>query len=300
MAPYQVVEQAVVVHQEALSGTQNITQLALFNEDGTPFSGVTGPAGTGVPSGGSTSQVLTKTSATDFDTSWSTLSATAVSTVPATTGLDPASTDVEKALTELAARPSGGGGGGLVVAAGERVQGVVATSLLPYSSATNPTALVYGALRAEFHRALHTGQTISSLQIEVTSTSLSLGQVVLVGCFAEHEGFAGVKLWEQAIVCDDTTGNKSASGLELAMPDGPCWIAFGNPNSATVTLRAIPSEPIFVRLGSTAPAIPHMAEFSGFPADMSDWKVTPTTTSTPLKLLGTHLASRAPLIGALT
>lgn len=35
--------------------------------------------------------------------------ATAVSTVPATTGLDPASTDVEKALTELAARPSGGG-----------------------------------------------------------------------------------------------------------------------------------------------------------------------------------------------
>ena len=38
MAPYQVVEQAVVVHQEALSGTQNITQLALFNEDGTPFS----------------------------------------------------------------------------------------------------------------------------------------------------------------------------------------------------------------------------------------------------------------------
>lgn len=34
--------------------------------------------------------------------------ATAVSTVPATTGLDPASTDVEKALTELAARPSGG------------------------------------------------------------------------------------------------------------------------------------------------------------------------------------------------
>jgi len=36
-------------------------------------------------------------------------SATAVSTVPATTGLDPASTDVEKALTELAARPSGGG-----------------------------------------------------------------------------------------------------------------------------------------------------------------------------------------------
>ncbi len=105
MAPYQVVEQAVVVHQEALSGTQNITQLALFNEDGTPFSG---PAGTGVPSGGSTSQVLAKTSATDFDTSWSTLSATAVSTVPATTGLDPASTDVEKALTELAARPSGG------------------------------------------------------------------------------------------------------------------------------------------------------------------------------------------------
>ena len=226
--------------------------------------------------------------------------ATAVSTVPATTGLDPASTDVEKALTELAARPSGGGGGGIVVAAGERVQGVVATSLLPYSSATNPAALVYGALRAEFHRALHTGQTISSLQIEVTSTSLSLGQVVLVGCFAEHEGFAGVKLWEQAIVCDDTTGIKSASGLELAMPDGPCWIAFGNPNSATVTLRAIPSEPIFVRLGSTTPAIPHMAEFSGFPADMSDWKVTPTTTSTPLKLLGTHLASRAPLIGALT
>ena len=39
MAPYQVVEQAVVVDQEALSGTQNITQLALFNEDGTPFSG---------------------------------------------------------------------------------------------------------------------------------------------------------------------------------------------------------------------------------------------------------------------
>ena len=110
MAPYQVVEQAVVVHQEALSGTQNITQLALFNEDGTPFSSATGPAGTGVPSGGSTSQVLAKTSATDFDTSWSTLSATAVSTVPATTGLDPASTDVEKALTELAARPSGGGG----------------------------------------------------------------------------------------------------------------------------------------------------------------------------------------------
>ena len=35
--------------------------------------------------------------------------ATAVSTVPATTGLDPASTDVEAALTELAARPSGGG-----------------------------------------------------------------------------------------------------------------------------------------------------------------------------------------------
>jgi hypothetical protein len=35
-------------------------------------------------------------------------SATVVSTVPATTGLDPASTDVEKALTELAARPSGG------------------------------------------------------------------------------------------------------------------------------------------------------------------------------------------------
>ena len=110
MAPYQVVEQAVVVHQEALSGTQNITQLALFNEDGTPFSGATGPAGTGVPSGGSTSQVLAKTSATDFDTSWSTLSATAVSTVPATTGLDPASTNVEAALTELAARPSGGGG----------------------------------------------------------------------------------------------------------------------------------------------------------------------------------------------
>ncbi len=109
MAPYQVVEQAVVVHQEALSGTQNITQLALFNEDGTPFSGSTGPAGTGVPSGGSTSQVLAKTSATDFDTSWSTLSATAVSTVPATTGLDPASTTVEAALTELAARPSGGG-----------------------------------------------------------------------------------------------------------------------------------------------------------------------------------------------
>ena len=35
--------------------------------------------------------------------------ATAVTSVPATTGLDPASTDVEKALTELAARPSGGG-----------------------------------------------------------------------------------------------------------------------------------------------------------------------------------------------
>lgn len=40
--------------------------------------------------------------------------ATAVSTVPATTGLDPASTDVEAALTELAARPSGGGGFGSV------------------------------------------------------------------------------------------------------------------------------------------------------------------------------------------
>ena len=75
----------------------------------TGATGSTGPAGIGVPSGGSTSQVLAKTSATDFDTSWSTLSATAVSTVPATTGLDPASTDVEKALTELAARPSGGG-----------------------------------------------------------------------------------------------------------------------------------------------------------------------------------------------
>ena len=75
----------------------------------TGATGSTGPAGIGVPSGGSTSQVLAKTSATDFDTSWSTLSATAVSTVPATTGLDPASTDVEAALTELAARPSGGG-----------------------------------------------------------------------------------------------------------------------------------------------------------------------------------------------
>ena len=74
----------------------------------TGSTGATGPAGTGVPSGGSTSQILAKASATDFDTSWSTLSATAVSTVPATTGLDPASTNVEAALTELAARPSGG------------------------------------------------------------------------------------------------------------------------------------------------------------------------------------------------
>jgi len=37
--------------------------------------------------------------------------ATAVTTDPEVTGLDPASTNVEAALTELAARPSGGGGG---------------------------------------------------------------------------------------------------------------------------------------------------------------------------------------------
>lgn len=65
--------------------------------------GTTGPAGPGVAAGGTTGQALTKTSATDFATAWSTLTAASVGAIALTSnswGAQPAGADVRGATTK--------------------------------------------------------------------------------------------------------------------------------------------------------------------------------------------------------
>ena len=61
--------------------------------------GPQGPAGEGVPTGGSTGQVLVKDSATDYDTSWTTIDASDIPYDNTTSGMT--ATDVQDAVTEL-------------------------------------------------------------------------------------------------------------------------------------------------------------------------------------------------------
>lgn len=61
--------------------------------------GPQGPAGEGVPSGGSAGQVLIKDSATDYDTSWTSLDASDIPYDNTTSGMT--ATDVQDAVSEL-------------------------------------------------------------------------------------------------------------------------------------------------------------------------------------------------------
>ena len=61
--------------------------------------GPQGPSGEGVPTGGSAGQVLIKDSATDYDTSWSTLDASDIPYDNTTSGMT--ATDVQDAVSEL-------------------------------------------------------------------------------------------------------------------------------------------------------------------------------------------------------
>lgn len=61
--------------------------------------GPQGPAGVGVPTGGSSGQVLTKDSSTDYDTSWATLDASDIPYDNTSSGMT--ATDVQGAVTEL-------------------------------------------------------------------------------------------------------------------------------------------------------------------------------------------------------
>jgi hypothetical protein len=105
----------------------------------TGATGATGAAGPGVPTGGTTAQVLKKASATNYDTVWGDESdpalathladttdahdATAVSIADA--GLYFTATDVEAALQEIGAGGIGGGGGGTVIEWNETPAGTI-------------------------------------------------------------------------------------------------------------------------------------------------------------------------------
>lgn len=99
---------AVSVNDKNLRIT-GITVAGGFNASpggGTP--GPTGPAGQGVASGGSTGQVLTKTSGINYDTGWSTLTASDVGA--AATSHAHAGTDITSGTVDIARLPTGTSG----------------------------------------------------------------------------------------------------------------------------------------------------------------------------------------------
>lgn len=112
------------------------------------------------------------------------------------------------------------------------------TPLVPAQG--GPTTLAISAGQMILSRSRHTGQTVQTLRIAVSATSLSAGQSVEVACYKQFQGGPGDLIWSQSITVGASTGNVAATGLSKVMPIGECWISILNPsgNAGSVTLRA--------------------------------------------------------------
>ena len=103
--------------------------------------GAQGPAGPGVPSGGTTGQVPRKASTTDYDTAWDTLDAADV-------GADAAGTAAAAVATEAAARASADGTHAALTTSAHG--GIVASTDARLSDARTPTGSAGGSLAGSY------------------------------------------------------------------------------------------------------------------------------------------------------
>jgi hypothetical protein len=95
-------------------------------------------------------------------------------------------------------------------------------------------------------KAFHRGQTITSLGVLVSATSLTAGQGISIGCYSYNsDGSFGKLLWSQTITIGTSTGAIKVTGISKVMPFGPCGIVVLNPsgNAGSVTLRTLTTVP---------------------------------------------------------
>ena len=126
-----------------------------------------------------------------------------------------------------------------ILTASRRVTAGFGTPLTPLSNYASTAAVGKGGL---YGLLCHNRpETISELMIEVTATSLTGSQVVIVGAADLNGGLPGSLLWSESITVGTTTGTISKTGLSRALPEW-CWLIVLNPNSnaGTVTLRGGP------------------------------------------------------------
>lgn len=169
--------------------------------------------------------------------------------------------------------------------------------LVPYEASTAPTAVAVAAGTLYFWpfsglKAV----TLAQLIIELTATSLTAGQAVTVGMWADAaDGGPGTSLWSEAITTGASTGIFYKTGLAQSRPTSG-WIGFlnpsGNAGSCTVRMAAPQGDRLFL-LGSAVGQRPALFTTgqSAWPSDMSSsaiWNTSPLTFSgaAPIILAG--------------
>jgi hypothetical protein len=193
--------------------------------------------------------------------------------------------------------------GAVRVIAASRTTGstVIATPIIPVVNGATTLAIALGD--QYFTRANHSGQTLTTLGILVSATSLTGSQTIEICCYNDLGDWTpGTRIWTQSITVGTSTGWISASSLSLAMPAGPCWISVLNPsgNAGTVTLRT--------GTPTMAPAHTQMAAGSFTPV----WKLTSVasatsdasaytirSSSTGSGVYGVDASTTFPIVGAL-
>ena len=177
--------------------------------------------------------------------------ATAVSTVPATTGLDPASTDVEKALTELAARPIGVGSGSPVKSGG------VGSDhwFNPPGCAGGTLSIVLLSANSVFYIPWFTPVDIVITAVAVRCTTLAASSLIRAGIASVDSSMQPLALVNEFSTFDTTsTGVKSYTGLSVAIPAGRYVTAVkaegGNPAMVYSPIVAGPSAGFYATFSS--------------------------------------------------
>jgi len=207
-------------------------------------------------------------------------SATAVSTVPATTGLDPASTDVEKALTELAARPSGGGTFPIphplpLTSGTYSVPGFLASGI-------RTTLGWNGNRRLDFYPIIvQKALAVDAMQCYVY-TAGGAGSLCMLGLYTADNNFKPLDKIEQSVSMNSaTTGSKVATFAERVLEPG-YYVLGLNVNVADAT------GPVMLGMGYHAPFLfgdgyssVYSYRIPGAPFSMPDGPLAPSVEGAP-------------------
>lgn len=146
-------------------------------------------------------------------------------------------------------------------------------------------------------------QTISTLYIIVSATSLTGSQAVEIALYSEAtDGGPGAKVWGQNITVGTSTGTLSAGSLSLSLPNSGCYIQVLNVsgNAGSVTLRSgivTTSGRQFGTMGNANwSSVYTVTGLAAAPSDYSSYKY---RTGTTTGVLNVDAATTFPIVGAL-